>query len=476
LTQRDFTIAQPLFLPANEARDFAGVVTADRIRELNTQAREQFTNLVQKLNRLTADSQWLRFEGGVPSLIPGDAADGSRDIMVYRGAIVVIQTGDEIDVLRFGELIESGRTWKLTEMPVVVAPNSTIALRQNASFANVSSGASAESDAAADALQPLISQLTKLDEEAARAGGPAAATARYHLSRADTIEKIIAETNSASERAEWQRQFADSLVAALQLEASDAVTQRLTRLATTLRQDQEQTNLAAYIAFRRISADYTRKMHAPGVDFETVQKDWLEQLDQFVTEFPGADESAEALSQLGVGMEFTGKDDQAKQYYQKLVETFPKNVAARRAAGAIRRLNMVGKPFRLEASDLRRGTVDTRRLDGKVVLVDFWATNCDPWKNDLPRLKELYAKYHSKGFEIVGVSLDGDKADTVRFVQSSGITWPIAFEQGGLESAPALSYGIIALPTQFLIGADGKVVNRSLHISQLEEELRRLLK
>ena len=194
---------------------------------------------------------------------------------------------------------------------------------------------------------------------------------------------------------------------------------------------------------------------------------------------PTAEDAPEALSQLAVGMEFSGQEDDARKHYEKLIHDFPNSPSAQRAGGALRRLDLVGKPFTLKASDLRRGgTVDIERLEGKVVLVDYWATWCEPCKADLPRLKEIYDKYHRKGFEIISVSVDSeqDREAVSKFVRVSGISWPVVHESGGLDSPPATQYGIISLPTHFLIDSQGKVVSRTLTISQLEEELKKIIK
>lgn len=475
---KDFAVLEPTLAKPVDVAPFGKTVALDRVKELNSTAREQFTALAAKLSHLTPESQWVRFEASVPMLVPGDAPDGSRDVAVYRNASAVIQTGERTDALQFAEIIVVNRSAKLLEMPTVMSPKIPVVAQGNTVYSNVvPSTDTPEPEQPGDAdLQSLLAQLQKLDLDAAKAGNDEAANVRYQLQRSDVLRQLAERAKSDEDCTEWQKQRADSLITAIQLSASEEATKRLVEFFETVREQENGASLASYIAFRRISVDYFRKMQAPANDFAAVQKEWLENLDKFVSEFPEAEDAPEALSQLAIGMEFTGNEDSARRYYAKLTESFPKNALAQRARGSLDRLDLVGKPFTLRGAELRRGTVDVQQFRGKVVLVDYWATTCDPWKNELSKLKELYTKYHGKGFEIIGISLDTEKTAAAKFVQTSAIPWPVIFESGALDSPPALQYGILALPTQFLVDAQGKVVSRNVHVSQLEEELQKLMK
>lgn len=475
---KDFAILEPTLARATDAGLLGRALSPERVKELSARAQEQFATLSSRLSELTAESQWVRFEAPVPMLVPGDAPDGSRDVEIYRNASAVIQTGERIDVIQFGEIVVAGRCAKLLEMPTIIAPRPPIVAQNNTVFTNVapdSEPASPEKTGDTE-LQALLAQLQKLDEGVAKAVNDETASARYQLQRSDVLQQLADRAKSDEDRIEWQKQRADSLITAIQLSSSEEATKRLRQFFQDVRQQDNGAGLAGYIAFRQISVNYFRSMQAPGSDFAAVQKEWLENLDKFATDFPDAEDAPEALSQLAIGMEFTGKEDAARQYYAKLTETFPNSPLAQRARGAIQRLDLVGKPFVFKGIELHKGTVDMQQFRGKVVLVDYWTTSCDPWKGDLPKLKELYSKYHGKGFEIIGISLDTHKAEVTKFVQTAGIPWPVVFEPGGLDSPPALQYGILALPTQFLVDGQGKVVSRTIHVGQLEEELKKLIK
>lgn len=94
----------------------------------------------------------------------------------------------------------------------------------------------------------------------------------------------------------------------------------------------------------------------------------------------------------------------------------------------------------------------------KVVLVDFWATWCDPCREEIPGLGELHKRLSPKGFAVLGVSMDeeGEKA-VERFLVKQPIPYPVILNGG--ERPPA-GWSVPGLPTAYLIGRDGAVLRR----------------
>lgn len=120
--------------------------------------------------------------------------------------------------------------------------------------------------------------------------------------------------------------------------------------------------------------------------------------------------------------------------------------------------------------------VDLAAMKDKVVLVDFWATWCGPCIGELPNVKANYEKYHAKGFEIIGISLDDDKAKLEAFVKKENIPWAQSFSGEGWQDPIASKYGIKGIPAMFLIGKDGKVAAANARGPALASKLEELLK
>jgi RNA polymerase sigma factor (sigma-70 family) len=187
---------------------------------------------------------------------------------------------------------------------------------------------------------------------------------------------------------------------------------------------------------------------------------------------------------------------------------------ARLVEGQRRQKEELGKPFALEFADAITGRpVSISSLRGRVVVVNFWATDRGPfWSAEIPELKRLYTKYHPKGVEFIGVSLDrrdeeGGLESLTTFVTREQIPWPqyhegsdsqraasrpapadrllqavLAFEgfdssrfaPGTAASEFALSWGANYLPSDFLIDAVGKLYSTEA-CGQLDTLISRLL-
>lgn len=118
-----------------------------------------------------------------------------------------------------------------------------------------------------------------------------------------------------------------------------------------------------------------------------------------------------------------------------------------------------GKPMTLEGPTPSGAHFSTADFKGKVVLVDFWASWCGPCKEELPKLKKVYAQYHSQGLEVVGVSCDNTGEELLKFLsQNKDMPWPQLFDAGNPGwHALAAQYNVNSIPTMFLIDRKGIV-------------------
>ncbi|MCK5920763.1 MAG: TlpA family protein disulfide reductase, partial [Methylococcales bacterium] len=104
-------------------------------------------------------------------------------------------------------------------------------------------------------------------------------------------------------------------------------------------------------------------------------------------------------------------------------------------------------------------------------LIDFWASWCGPCRREIPNVKRAYDKYKSKGFEVLGVSLDNNKGRWLQSIKQEGLEWPNVSDLKRFRSVAAADYGVNSIPYTVLVDPEGKILATRLRGPGLHKKL-----
>jgi len=468
--------ARVLLTPAEAKSLGLGQAKTKQLLDKINAAPGTFADLMRRQSAIKQNTQWVHFGGTRPGLVPVGDDGATGEITAYENVLAMMETDGRDGQLSIGTLVKLGDVWKVIDAPSVPDPKQ---IAESPGFffqapnRGLESGASETAgDGPNEKVQKMIDELSKLDEAVARATSDNEQN-RLNDRRAELMLSII-ENIGDKDRTQWIRQFSDSMTAAAQTGNYPAGVDKLKAMIEKLEKNPDDAVLIPYVKFRLLTADYGAKLQAHK-EFTRVQSEWLDNLEQFVKDYPKASDTAEALLQLGIAQEFAGQEDNAKKWYRELVNDFESTPSAIKARGALNRIGSVGQVLPLKGKMVNGQTDDLAKYKGKYVLIHYWATWSEPCKTDFAELKELYAKY-GKNFALIGINVDANLADANDYLSKNKLPWSQLWEPGGLDSRLANEMGILTLPAMILVDDKGKVINRNAHITELDSELRSLIK
>ena len=126
--------------------------------------------------------------------------------------------------------------------------------------------------------------------------------------------------------------------------------------------------------------------------------------------------------------------------------------------------------FELTTSDGKK--IALKDLRGHIVLLDFWASWYGPCMDEMSNVKALYEKYHDRGLEIVGISMDNNKAKWEGAIERAGLVWHHVSSLKGMHRCPvAKLYQVVAIPKLYIVDKDGKIIAKDLRGEDLREKM-----
>lgn len=178
------------------------------------------------------------------------------------------------------------------------------------------------------------------------------------------------------------------------------------------------------------------------------------------------------------GMAYDMEGDQMEQFIQAFDPALQNTdlvVELKEWADAKKKASIGNPAIDFTLPDTSGNEITLSDLYGNYILLDFWAAWCGPCRRENPNVVENYKKYHDKGFDIVGVSLDRSKDDWLKAIHDDHLTWTQVSDLGYWNSAVPKMYGVRSIPANFLLDKDGIIIAKNLRGDALRQKLSELL-
>jgi hypothetical protein len=324
-------------------------------------------------------------------------------------------------------------------------------------------------------MRPLLERLSQLSQLIDR-DAQSPQSWQYHLEQAEVLLRLAVHSRD-KERDSTLRMAVDGFYSAALLAPKEQpiAVDRLRQLPRRLARAFPDSPVVHYAVLQEIQADCMRVLESTG-DNAKSQQHRCTRLLQFAQEHADMPEAAQAVLEAGRISESLGETNEASRCYRYLMEHFSSDAAARKAEGALWRLDQGRGVVRLQLPLLYasgRGNEDTFNVDqcrGKLVVVYFWTSTSPQVSEDFEALKQITDR-HGRDLEVVYVNMDDDPAQGRGFLSGRLTAGVHLYQAGGLQGAVAVRFGIQEVPQAFLLGRDGRLLKHSLPVSRLVTEV-----
>ncbi|MDB5349910.1 MAG: resA 16 [Planctomycetota bacterium] len=465
LIQGDASLLETVLATPDELKAIGAPESTQKRAAASAETRAKAFQILQAtLNKTgwTGQTTWSRFDGSMPHVIPADAPGLKGEVILYENVVVFPDDGNpalasKLAYLSAPEIVKIGDAWKFIELPIAVDPVKPV----GGNLASLRRDIYATTDKGPGEIPidpAMVALLKKLGEHDAVPvpDGDKVKKAEWHVERLKILRGIIALVIDPTEKLNYQKQVVNDLAEAIKTEKFPELVGVLDKLVAG------GGKIASFAAYRKILVQFDLDAEQPGANLLEVQTESLAKFEKFLADFVQSDEIPEVLLQLATVNDFNNKEKEAREWYARLAKDHPTTEPGKKAAGAIKRLDLDNKPLKLAGAGVQGKAVSVDDFKGKPLLVVYWTSLSEGDQKELKELAALREKLGPKGFDVLSVSLDDDRKALDAYLKANPLPWNTIHEPGGMDSRLANELGIISTPTMFLLDSKGVVVNRKI--------------